>query len=129
MFDEYTYQEEEEEETAMEGEQVAAAVQPVTDNNVAARTEIADANDADAVADAVAEESRTVRDAFETLVSPGLSSDYQKKLQLERLSNLENAKRRELSGGWKELCAEELQIEIKKLKFFANLAEAAATDD
>ncbi|KAG5410973.1 hypothetical protein IGI04_007292, partial [Brassica rapa subsp. trilocularis] len=52
------------------------------------------------------EESWVVRDAFETMVSKGLS-DYQKKLQLEKLMNLGSCKRRELSDEWKELCAEE----------------------
>ncbi|XP_033143097.1 GLABROUS1 enhancer-binding protein isoform X1 [Brassica rapa] len=70
------------------------------------------------------EESWVVRDAFETMVSKGLS-DYQKKLQLEKLMNLGSGKRRELSDEWKELCAEEVKLNIKKFKFSAMLAEAA----
>ncbi|CAE6100922.1 unnamed protein product [Arabidopsis arenosa] len=69
-----------------------------------------------------------VRDAFETtMVSQGLS-DYQKKLQLEKLMNLGTGKRRELSNEWKSLCVEELKLNIKKLRFSAKLAEAANDD-
>ncbi|CAF2167225.1 unnamed protein product [Brassica napus] len=70
------------------------------------------------------DESWAVRDAFETMVSKGLS-DYQKKLQLEKLMNLGPGKRRELSDEWKELCAEEVKLNIKRFKFSAMLAEAA----
>ncbi|CAN7127217.1 unnamed protein product [Brassica rapa subsp. narinosa] len=70
------------------------------------------------------ESSWAVRDAFETMVSKGLS-DYQKKLQLEKLMNLGSAKRKELSDEWNELCAEEVKLNIKRLKFSAMLAEAA----
>ncbi|CAN7084784.1 unnamed protein product [Brassica oleracea var. botrytis] len=70
------------------------------------------------------DESWAVRDAFETMVSKGLS-DYQKKLQLEKLMNLGSGKRRELSDEWKELCAEEVKLNIKRFKFSAVLAEAA----
>ncbi|CAF1968481.1 unnamed protein product [Brassica napus] len=73
------------------------------------------------------ESSWAVRDAFETMVSKGLS-DYQKKLQLEKLMNLGSGKRRELSDEWNELCAEEVQLNIKRLKFSAMLAEAAKCD-
>ncbi|XP_020876220.1 GLABROUS1 enhancer-binding protein-like 2 isoform X2 [Arabidopsis lyrata subsp. lyrata] len=70
-----------------------------------------------------------VRDAFETtMVSQGLS-DYQKKLQLEKLMNLGTGKKRELSNEWKALCVEELKLNIKKLRFSAKLAEAANDDD
>ena len=66
-----------------------------------------------------------VRDAFETtMMSQGLS-DYQKKLQLEKLMNLGTGKRRELSNEWKALCVEELKLNINKLRFSAKLAEAA----
>ncbi|KAF2608952.1 hypothetical protein F2Q68_00044689 [Brassica cretica] len=70
------------------------------------------------------DESWAVRDAFETMVSKGLS-DYQKKLQLGKLMNLGSGKRRELSDEWKELCAEEVKLNIKRFKFSAVLAEAA----
>ncbi|KAL0694781.1 hypothetical protein Bca4012_061961 [Brassica carinata] len=70
------------------------------------------------------DESWALRDAFETMVSSGLS-DYQKKLQLEKLMNLGSGKRKELSDEWKELCAEEVKLNIKKFKFSAMLAEAA----
>ncbi|KAF8110543.1 hypothetical protein N665_0082s0013 [Sinapis alba] len=70
------------------------------------------------------DESWAVRDAFETMVSRGLS-DYQKKLQLEKLMNLGSGKRKELSDEWKELCAEEVKLNIKRFKFSAMLAEAA----
>ncbi|KAG2265894.1 hypothetical protein Bca52824_072973 [Brassica carinata] len=70
------------------------------------------------------ESSSAVRDAFETMVSKGLS-DYQKKLQLEKLMNLGSGKRKELSDEWNELCAEEVKLNIKRLKFSAMLAEAA----
>ncbi|XP_022544427.1 GLABROUS1 enhancer-binding protein isoform X1 [Brassica napus] len=70
------------------------------------------------------ESSWAVRDAFETMVSKGLS-DYQKKLQLQKLMNLGSAKRKELSDEWNELCAEEVKLNIKRLKFSAMLAEAA----
>ncbi|XP_010472575.1 PREDICTED: GLABROUS1 enhancer-binding protein-like [Camelina sativa] len=65
-----------------------------------------------------------VRDAFETVMSQGLSG-YQKKLQLEKLMNIGNCKRRELSDEWKALCVEERKLNIKKLRFSAKLAEAA----
>lgn len=65
-----------------------------------------------------------VRDAFETVMSQGLS-DYQKKLQLVKLMNIGTGKRRELSDEWKELCVEERRLNIKKLRFSAKLAEAA----
>jgi hypothetical protein len=66
-----------------------------------------------------------VRAAFETtMMSQGLS-DYQKKLQLEKLMNLGTGKRRELSNEWKALCVEELKLNINKLRFSAKLAEAA----
>ncbi|KAJ0255157.1 hypothetical protein HA466_0099550 [Hirschfeldia incana] len=70
------------------------------------------------------DESWAVRDAFETMVSKGLS-EYQKKLQLEKLMNLGSGKRKELSDEWKELCAEEVKLNIKRFKFSAMLAEAA----
>ncbi|KAG2325197.1 hypothetical protein Bca4012_039685 [Brassica carinata] len=70
------------------------------------------------------DESWAVRDAFETMVSRGLS-DYQKKLQLEKLMNIGSGKRKELSDEWKELCAEEVKLNIKRFKFSAMLAEAA----
>ncbi|KAJ0254437.1 hypothetical protein HA466_0109250 [Hirschfeldia incana] len=70
------------------------------------------------------DESWAVRDAFETMVSKGLS-DYQKKLQLEKLMNLGSGKRKELSDEWKELCAEEFKLNIKRFKLSAMLAEAA----
>ncbi|XP_018508299.1 GLABROUS1 enhancer-binding protein isoform X2 [Brassica rapa] len=70
------------------------------------------------------ESSWAVRDAFETMVSKGLS-DYQKMLQLQKLMNLGSAKRKELSDEWNELCAEEVKLNIKRLKFSAMLAEAA----
>lgn len=70
------------------------------------------------------DETWAVRDAFETMVSKGLS-DYQKKLQLEKLMNLGSGKRKELSDEWKELCAEEVKLNIKRFKFSALLAEAA----
>ncbi|CAN7049548.1 unnamed protein product [Brassica rapa subsp. trilocularis] len=70
------------------------------------------------------ESSWAVRDAFETMVSKGLS-DYQKKLQLQKLMNLGSAKRKELSDEWNELCAEEVKLNIKRFKFSAMLAEAA----
>uniref|UniRef100_A0A0D3D5U0 Glabrous enhancer-binding protein-like DBD domain-containing protein n=1 Tax=Brassica oleracea var. oleracea TaxID=109376 RepID=A0A0D3D5U0_BRAOL len=73
------------------------------------------------------ESSSAVRDAFETMVSKGLS-DYQKKLQLEKLMNLGSGKRKELSDEWNELCAEEVKLNIKRLKFSAMLAEAAKCD-
>ncbi|AEE81848.1 GLABROUS1 enhancer-binding protein [Arabidopsis thaliana] len=65
-----------------------------------------------------------VQDAFEAVMSQGLSG-YQKKLQLEKLMNLGNGKRRELSDEWKALCVEETRFNIKKLRFSAKLAEAA----
>ncbi|KAL1206028.1 GLABROUS1 enhancer-binding protein-like 2 [Cardamine amara subsp. amara] len=64
-----------------------------------------------------------VQDAFETMMSQGLS-DYQKKLLLENLMNLETGKRRELSNEWKALCVEETKLNIKKFRFSAKLAEA-----
>ncbi|XP_023637720.1 GLABROUS1 enhancer-binding protein-like 2 [Capsella rubella] len=65
-----------------------------------------------------------VQDAFETMMSQGLS-DYQKKLHVKKLMNLGTEKRRELSNEWKALCVEESKLNIKKLRFSANLAEAA----
>ncbi|XP_010429565.1 PREDICTED: GLABROUS1 enhancer-binding protein-like 1 [Camelina sativa] len=65
-----------------------------------------------------------VRDAFETVMSQGLS-DYQRKLQLEKLMNIGAGKRRKLSDEWKALCVEERKLNIKKLRFSAKLAEAA----
>ncbi|EOA28796.1 hypothetical protein CARUB_v10025028mg [Capsella rubella] len=70
------------------------------------------------------DELYAVRDAFETVMSQGLS-DYQKKLQLKKLMNIGNGKRRELSDEWKALCVEERRLNIKKLRFSAKLAEAA----
>lgn len=111
-----------EEEEHIEDEQVAAAnVQPINEENVGARTEFDDGNDNDTDA---ADESCTVRDAFETLVSQGLR-ECQKKLQLQNLMNLDAGKRREISQEWKALSAEEVQMEIKKLRFLAKLVEAA----
>ncbi|XP_019083809.1 PREDICTED: GLABROUS1 enhancer-binding protein-like 2 [Camelina sativa] len=65
-----------------------------------------------------------VQDAFETMISQGLS-DYQKKLRVKKLMSLETEKRRELSNEWKALCLEESKLSIKKLRFTAKLAEAA----
>uniref|UniRef100_A0A1J3CU94 Mediator-associated protein 1 n=1 Tax=Noccaea caerulescens TaxID=107243 RepID=A0A1J3CU94_NOCCA len=111
-----------EEEEHIEDEQVAAVnVQPINEENVGARTEFDDGNDNDTDA---ADESCTVRDAFETLVSQGLR-ECQKKLQLQNLMNLDAGKRREISQEWKALSAEEVQMEIKKLRFLAKLVEAA----
>ncbi|ESQ47438.1 hypothetical protein EUTSA_v10027771mg [Eutrema salsugineum] len=66
----------------------------------------------------------SVQDAFETMMWKGLT-DYQKKLQIEKLKNIRTGKRKELSSEWKALCAEELNLNIKKLRLCANLAEAA----
>ncbi|KAL1202348.1 GLABROUS1 enhancer-binding protein-like 1 [Cardamine amara subsp. amara] len=66
-----------------------------------------------------------LRDAFETMMSQGLS-DYQKKLQLKKLMNLGTGKRKELSDEWKAICVEEGRLNIKKLRFSAKLAEAAS---
>ncbi|ESQ47379.1 hypothetical protein EUTSA_v10027890mg [Eutrema salsugineum] len=71
------------------------------------------------------DESGTLRDAFESIMSRWLS-DHQKKVQLENLMNLEAGKRKELSDEWKELCAEEARLNIKKFKYSAKFAEAAA---
>ncbi|KFK25657.1 hypothetical protein AALP_AA8G142900 [Arabis alpina] len=68
-----------------------------------------------------ADELCALRDAFETILSEGLS-DYHKKLQLEKLMNLGTRKRKELSSEWKELCVEEIKMHIKRLRFSAKLA-------
>ncbi|CAE6009790.1 unnamed protein product [Arabidopsis arenosa] len=85
-----------------------------TDNGTTAGKESHDDDD----------ELLAVRDAFEAVMLQGLS-DYQKKLQLEKLMNLGTGKRRELSDEWKALCVEERKLNIKKLRFSAKLAEAA----
>ncbi|CAH2079563.1 unnamed protein product [Thlaspi arvense] len=66
-----------------------------------------------------------VIDAVETMMSHGLS-DYQKKLQLEKLMNIGTGKRKELSDEWKELCAEEVKLNIKKVRFSAKVVDAAS---
>ncbi|CAH2079589.1 unnamed protein product [Thlaspi arvense] len=100
------------EETPKEDEQMAN-VEPLNEN-VAAN----DGNDDDA------DESCAVRDAFEATMSQSLS-DYQKKVHLEKLMNVGSEKRKELSDEWKVLCAEEANLNIKKFRFSAKLAEAA----
>uniref|UniRef100_A0A1J3H6M3 Glabrous enhancer-binding protein-like DBD domain-containing protein n=1 Tax=Noccaea caerulescens TaxID=107243 RepID=A0A1J3H6M3_NOCCA len=66
-----------------------------------------------------------VRDALETQVLKGLSDD-QKKFHLEKMmKNIGNELRKELSDEWKELSAELVRLNIKKLRFTAKVAEAA----
>lgn len=96
----------------------AVVVDKITTENGTARKESHDKED---------DELCTVRDAFETMMSQGLS-DYQNKLHLKKLMNLGTEKRRELSNEWKALCVEETKLNIKKLRYSAKLAEAAAND-
>lgn len=96
--------------------EVAANVELLNEKNVAVETDFGNGNGTDA------DELCSVRDAFETLMSPGLS-DYQKKFQLEKLMNLRTWERKDLSDGWNALVAQQVKFEIKKLRFSAKLAE------
>ncbi|CAA7032478.1 unnamed protein product [Microthlaspi erraticum] len=107
------------EEEHIEDEQVAAAAANVQPENVGARTEV----DTDDIV--AAEESRTVRDAFETLVPHQAISESKKKWQLRNLTNLEAGRRREISQAWEALSAEKVQMKMKKLRLLARLVEAA----
>lgn len=91
----------------------------IVENGTAAGEE---SHDDDGTTDA--DELCAVQDAFETLLSQGLS-DFKKKFLLEKLMKLGTGKRKELSNDWKELCVEEIKLNIKKLRFSAKLAEAA----
>ncbi|EFH55130.1 predicted protein [Arabidopsis lyrata subsp. lyrata] len=111
-----------EEEMLKEHEEVVANTEPLYENGRAktkknGTTAGKESHDDD-------DELLAVQDAFEAVMSQGLS-DYQKKLQLEKLMNLGTGKRRELSDEWKALCVEERKLNIKKLRFSAKLAEAA----
>ncbi|CAL9234061.1 unnamed protein product [Arabidopsis halleri] len=115
-------QSESEEEMLKEHEEVTNT-EPINENGVAKTTEKGTTAGKESHDDDD-DELCAVRDAFEAVMSQGLS-DYQKKLQLDKLINLGTGKRRELSDEWKALCVEERRLNIKKLRFSAKLAEAA----
>ncbi|VVB02312.1 unnamed protein product [Arabis nemorensis] len=62
-----------------------------------------------------------LQDAFEAILFPTLGKTHQK-LLLHNLRNLKDEKRKELSGEWKALLVEEVQLYIKKLAFSSKLA-------
>ncbi|KAG7572237.1 GLABROUS1 enhancer-binding protein family [Arabidopsis suecica] len=118
-------QSESEEEMLKEHEDAVANTEPLNENGAAKTTDNGiNENGAAKTTDNDDDELLAVRDAFEAVMLQGLS-DYQKKLQLEKLMNLGTGKRRELSDEWKALCVEERKLNIKKLRFSAKLAEAA----
>ncbi|CAA7031422.1 unnamed protein product [Microthlaspi erraticum] len=129
-------------DSSEEEDEVMANVEALTEN-VAAKSELDVKSHHEVVADKIVEngtaagkeshddvddttdgdELSAVQDAFETLLSQGLS-DFKKKFQLEKLMKLGDGKRKELSDDWKALCVEEVKFNIKKLRFSAKLAEA-----
>jgi len=116
-------QSESEEEMLKEHEEVANT-ELLNENGTAKTTENGTTGGKERHDDDDDDELCAVQDAFEAIMSQGLSG-YQKKLQLEKLMNLGTGKRRELSDEWKALCVEERRLNIKKLRFSAKLAEAA----
>ncbi|CAH2052062.1 unnamed protein product [Thlaspi arvense] len=102
-------------DSRMEDEQMANP-EPLNENKAA--------NDGNVDNDADADESWALRDAFEAMMSKGLS-EYLRRVQLKKLMNVGPDKRKELSAEWKALCAEEAKLNVKRFRFSAKLAEAS----